>query len=143
MRAPSFAGSRARITTSRAAALLLAASLLSLLTGCATYQAYDGPKLPRAQVAVVEGSGKIRSGLPLALVIRSVDGRSVGLQYSRVALAPGSHELLVDCEVSGSPSGGAAVSRHALRIEVAAGGKYRLTARMSAGNRSCADVGLE
>ncbi len=119
------------------------ALLACLAAGCATYQAYDGPKLARAQVAIIVGSAKIRSGLPLALVIRSVDGRDVGLQYSSVALAPGSHELLVDCEVSGSATAGGAASRHALRIEVAAGEKYRLTARMSPGNRSCADVALE
>ncbi len=136
-------GARPRTSGARLAPSLALGLLASVSAGCATYQAYDGPKLPRAQLAIVEGSGKIRSGLPLALVIRSVDGRSVGVQYSSVALAPGSHELLVDCEVSASAPGGAAASRHALRVEVSAGEKYRLSARMSPGNRSCADVGLE
>jgi hypothetical protein len=115
-------------------------ALAALLAGCATYHAYDGPPLPRSQVAIVTGSAKIRSALPLALVIRAVDGREVGLQYASVALSPGRHELLVDCQVTGETG---TASRHVLSVEVAAGERYRLNALMAPGNRACSGVELE
>jgi hypothetical protein len=107
---------------------------------CATYQAYEGPTKPASQVATIEGTAKLRTTLPLALVIRSVDGREVGLQYASVAVEPGKHRLLIDCQVSGPP---ASTSRHELEVDLAPGVRYRLSARMDAGNRSCADVALE
>lgn len=121
-------------------ALCVVLLCVALLGGCATYQAYEGPRLPRSQVATVTGSAKIRTLLPLALVIRAVDGREVGVQFASVALTPGVHELLIDCQVTGEA---ATASRHALRVEVEAGERYRLTARMAPGNRTCAEVGLE
>ena len=114
--------------------------IVTLLAGCATYQAYDGPRRSAGEVAVISGSAKVRTQLPVALVIRAVDGREVGLQYSSVAVSAGTHELLVDCQVSGDI---ATASRHSLNVEVDGGSRYRLTARMSPGNRSCAEVTLE
>jgi hypothetical protein len=118
----------------------LSAALASLLCSCATYQAYEGPSRSSSELAIIEGSAKLRSELPLALVIRSVDGREVDLRYSSVAVEPGKHQLIVDCQVGGSAG---TASRHAVVIEVSAGTRYRLNAQMSPGNRSCAGVELE
>lgn len=115
-------------------AATLAAALL--LGACATYRAYEGPQKPTSEVAIIEGTAKVRTVLPLALVIRAVDGREVGLQYSSVAVTPGKHEIIVDCQVSGET---ATASRHAIEVDVSAGERYRLSARMSPGNRSCAE----
>jgi len=108
-----------------------------LVAACATYHAYDGPQRPAAQLAVISGSSKLRAATPLALVIRAVDDRSVDVGYSTVALTPGRHRLLVDCQL-GEQSGTA--SRHSIDVDVGAGERYRLTAAMRPGNRSCASV---
>lgn len=119
----------------RAVGLLLAA----FAGACATYQAYDGPARAATELAIIEGSAKLRTVVPLALVIRSVDGRDVDLRYASVAVPPGKHELVVDCQVGGTTG---TASRHTLPIDVYAGSRYRLDAQMSPGNRSCASVGL-
>ncbi len=126
--------------SSCAASRICIVAAAALVASCATYQGYEGPKKPASQVATIEGTAKLRTTLPLALVIRSIDGREVGLQYSAVAVEPGKHAILVDCQVSGPP---ASTSRHELEVELAAGVRYKLAARMDAGNRSCADVDLE
>ena len=126
--------------SSCAALRVAVAAAVSLAASCATYQGYEGPKKPASQVATIEGTAKLRTTLPLALVIRSIDGREVGLQYSAVAVEPGKHTILVDCQVSGPP---ASTSRHALDVEFSPGVRYKLSARMDAGNRSCVAVDLE
>ena len=73
-------------------------------------------------------------------MIRQVDGKDVDMRYSSVALLPGKHSLLIDCQLG--ESGGTA-SRHELNVEVAAGEHYRLQAEMRPGNRSCERVVLE
>lgn len=123
----------------RRAAQSAAVLIAVLASGCATYQAYDGAARPASELAIIEGSAKLRTEVPLALVIRSVDGREVDLRYASVAVLPGTHALLVDCQVGGSAG---ATSRHGLKVEVSAGSRYRLEAVMSAGNRSCASVEL-
>jgi hypothetical protein len=107
---------------------------------CATYHAYDGPQKPTSELAVISGAPKLRAATPLALVIRAVDDRPVDVRYSTVALTPGKHRLLVDCQV-GEQVGTA--SRHSIDVDVGAGERYRLTAEMRPGNRTCASVGLE
>lgn len=119
-------------------ALLLAFGLCS--AGCATYHAYDGPRRPADEIAIVSGTAKLRAATPLALVIRAVDERPVDVRYSSVALTPGPHRLLVDCELGEQPG---AASRHSIDIDVGAGDRYRLTAEMRPGNRACASVELE
>jgi len=115
----------------------LIALLALALAGCATYQSYEGPRRPRDEVAVVHGDAKLRAEMPVAVVIRSVDGRPVDIKYSSVALAPGKHELVVDCQVDGAMG---STTRHRLEVEVGGGESYRLRAEMSPGNRSCAQV---
>lgn len=121
----------------RLAALL---SLTLLQAACATYQAYDGPQRPAGELAIVSGSPKFSATTPLALIIRAVDERTVDVRYSSVALTPGRHTLLIDCQLD-TQSG--AVSRHVLDVDVGAGDRYRLSAEMQPGNRSCARVALE
>jgi len=114
--------------------------LLLAAAGCATFQAYDGEHRASSEVAVISGDAKFRASMPLALVIRSVDGHTVDARYSSVALLPGKHSLLIDCQVGGS---GATASRHELNVEVEPGVHYRLQADMRPGNRSCERVALE
>jgi hypothetical protein len=110
------------------------------LAGCATYQSYEGTRRPREEIAVVHGDAKLRAEMPVAVVIRAVDGRPVDIKYSSVALAPGKHELVVDCQVGGATG---STTRHRLEVDLGGGDSYRLSAEMSPGNRSCAKVVLE
>jgi hypothetical protein len=113
---------------------------LAMLTACGTFQAYEGSHKPDSEVALISGAAKLRATTPLALVIRAVDGKEVDLRYSSVALLPGKHSLLIDCQLG---EGAGTASRHELEVEVAAGQRYRLQADMRPGNRSCERVVLE
>jgi hypothetical protein len=115
-------------------------SLLAMLAGCATYQAYDGPRRGADELAIVSGSSKFSANAPLALIIRSVDERTVDVRYNSVALTPGQHRLIVDCQLAEQPG---AASRHVLDVDVGPGDRYRLSAAMEPGNRSCASVAIE
>ena len=111
-----------------------------LLAACATYHAYDGGQRPTKELAIVSGSSKFSATSPLALVIRAVDERTVDVRYNSVALTPGRHQLIVDCQLGGEAG---TASRHILDVDVGAGDRYRLSAEMRPGNRSCASVALE
>jgi hypothetical protein len=110
-----------------------------VLAGCGTFQAYEGPKRADSELAIVSGSSKFSANTPLALIIRSVDERTVDVRYSSVALTPGKHQLIVDCHLGEEA---AAASRHILDVDVGAGDRYRLDAVMRPGNRSCERVEL-
>jgi hypothetical protein len=118
----------------------LAPLILALLAGCATYQAYDGATRPADELAIVTGASKFSANTPLALVIRAVDERTVDVRYNSVALTPGKHQLIIDCQLGDEPG---TASRHVLDVEVGAGDRYRLSAQMQPGNRACASVSLE
>jgi len=122
----------------RAIQLLIA---VAPLAACATYQAYDGPSQPKSATALISGDAKLRAELPLALVIRSVDGRTVDLRYASVAVTAGHHVLIVDCQVGGAAAG--ETSRHHVEVDAAGGERYRLQAEMRPGNASCERVFLE
>ncbi|MBX3704159.1 MAG: hypothetical protein KF822_10315 [Steroidobacteraceae bacterium] len=107
-----------------------------ICAGCATERAYPGPELPPAERAVVRADPAFSAGLPVTVRLRQVDGRDLPLTTARVELAPGAHELLVDCRVRES----AALARFALTVELAAGGAYRLVADATA--RNCEAVRL-
>jgi hypothetical protein len=68
--------------------------------------------------------------------LRQADGRDIPLQANAVELAPGAHELLVDCRVAES----GAVARFDLDVELAAGAAYRLVATATV--RNCEAVQL-
>jgi hypothetical protein len=108
----------------------------ALGAGCATERLYQGPPLPPAERAIVRADPALSAGLPVTVRLRRVDGREVPLTASRVELAPGAHELLVDCRVRES----GALARFALAVEVEAGGSYRLVAEATA--RNCEAVRL-
>lgn len=128
------------MNTRRLAAIGWPAVPALLLAGCATYQGYEGPRRASDDIAVIHGDAKLRAEMPVAVVIRSVDGRPVDIKYSSVALAPGKHELIIDCQVGGTTG---STTRHRLEVDVGGGESYRLSARMSPGNRTCAQVVLE
>ena len=123
---------------------MLMAALALAASACGTFQAYDGPTRPNSEVAIITGDAKLRTITPLALVIRSVDGRAVDVQFASVAVAPGEHELQVDCQVGGTDAASdSSVSRHSVQANVSAGQRYRLSADMQPGNRACQRVVLE
>jgi hypothetical protein len=119
----------------RATAVLV----LSILCGCATERAYEGPARAPAELALIEGAPRINAGLPLAAVIRKVDAQPVGFGYSRVTVAPGRHLLLIDCVMSTTHT----TTRFEIAAEVAAGRRYVLVADSSPGNQRCGAVRLE
>ena len=105
--------------------------------GCATEKAYEGPRLPAAQRAIVRADPALSAGLPVQLRLRQADGRDVPLTASAVELPAGRHVLLVDCRVSES----GATGRFTVAAELEPGGEYRLTAVASA--RNCEGVTLQ
>ena len=107
-----------------------------LLSACATERGYDGPRLPASQRALVRGDPALSAGLPVSVRLRQADGRDIPLGAYAVELAPGAHELLVDCRVAESD----AVRRFALAVELEAGREYRLAADATA--RNCEAVRL-
>jgi hypothetical protein len=109
----------------------------SLLQGCMTLKAYNGPGLPLSEVARVEGNYKMRAGAPVSLLLRQVDGMTVDMLYSAVDLLPGTHTLLVDCALAG-----ASASRHRLNVDLVAGRRYAIVADTGPGNRECSNVRL-
>lgn len=122
----------------RSAATFAAVVSLSLLAGCATYTDYEGAR-PAEGVATIQADPRINAGLPMTVTIRRLDSREIGPQYSSVAVAAGTHRLLVDCTMGPTH----ATTRHELNVEVEAGGRYRLVAESAPGNRTCGEVRLE
>jgi hypothetical protein len=108
----------------------------ALLAGCATERAYEGPRLPAAERAVVRADPVVSAGSPVQVRIRRVDGREVGVSASSVELPPGRHAIVVDCRVAESGS----VRRFTVEAELAAGSRYRLVADTTA--RNCEAVEL-
>lgn len=109
------------------------------VSGCMSTQLYDGPKRPRDQVARISGDPVVTAGLPVSVVLRQVDGHSIGVTQTSVELLEGKHSVLVDCRIA-ETSG---VSRHALEVEVFGGRSYRLRAETGPALRECTGVTLE
>ncbi|HEU4600743.1 MAG TPA: hypothetical protein VFS24_02185 [Steroidobacteraceae bacterium] len=103
-----------------------------------TQQAYEGAKLPGDQVAHIAGDLRVTAGAPLTLILRQVDGKTLSVGQSSVDVLPGTHQLLVDCQIAETK----ATSRHAITVEVYAGVKYRLVAETAPGLRGCNEVAL-
>ncbi len=51
---------------------------------------------------------------PVSVILRQVDGRTLGVGESAVEVLPGSHKLLVDCRIAETDS----VSRHLIEAEI-------------------------
>jgi hypothetical protein len=112
---------------------------LALLGGCATEHFYEGPALPADELAVIEGAPSVNAGLPLAPIIRKVDERVVRFGHSRVAVAPGTHRVLVDCVMAETHS----TTRFELSIETYAGRRYVLVPDSAPGNQRCGAVRVD
>jgi hypothetical protein len=104
--------------------------------GCSTFKAYEGPARPMDQVAVVRADPVINAGLPVQVILRSVDGRKVKASHSAVSVMPGVHHFLADCWLQST--GGA--TRFDVEGEVEAGREYRLEAEASA--QTCNGISL-
>ena len=104
--------------------------------GCTTFRAYEGPARPIDQVAVVRADPVVNAGLPVQVILRSVDGRKVRASHSAVSVIPGTHHFLVDCWMQST--GGA--TRFDVEGDVEAGREYRLEAEASA--QTCNGISL-
>jgi len=124
----------------RRLAVAAASACAVMLAACATYRAYEGPARPASEIAVIRGDAKLRANMPLALVIRAIDGQPVDLRYSSVAVGRGHHSLIVDCQVGGASG---ATTRHHVEVDADGGESYRLQAEMQPGNATCRRVYLE
>lgn len=113
--------------------------LLIVCGGCMTAQTYEGPKRESEEVARIIGDFRVTAGAPVSVILRQVDGRTLGAGENAAEVLPGSHTLLVDCRIAETGS----VSRHSIEAEVSAGKRYRLVAETSPGLRGCAEVYLE
>lgn len=115
----------------------LGCAVLSVaVAGCGSLQAYEGPRLPAGERAVVRADPSLSAGLPVEVILRKVDGYEVPVSNSAVELRPGAHRFVVDCRV---PEAGV-VTRFVIDAEVEAGGSYRLVADATA--RGCREVVL-
>jgi hypothetical protein len=110
--------------------------LAAAAAGCGTYQAYEGPARPIGQLAIVRADPAVNAGLPVKVILRSVDGRKIGSGNSAVAVTPGPHRFLADCWLAAT--GGA--TRFEVEAEVEAGHEYRLEAEATP--QSCSKVSL-
>jgi hypothetical protein len=113
---------------------------VAALAGCATYAGYDeSAGGETGKPATISADPRISAGLPMTVTIRKVDDRTVGPQYSRIAVAEGTHRLLVDCTFAATRT----TTRHELEVDVVAGGRYRLIAESAPGNQRCGEVRME
>jgi hypothetical protein len=108
------------------------------LGGCMTLQSYDGARRPSDEVARVSGDLRISAGAPVSVILRQVDGQTLGAGDSSVEVLPGEHTLLVDCRIAETNS----ISRHSIEAELIAGRHYRFEAETGPGMRECVDVRL-
>lgn len=116
----------------------LAYTVLLGLGGCMTLQSYEGPKRPADEVARVSGDLRINAGAPIAVILRQVDGQTLGASDNAVEVLPGEHTFLVDCRIAETKS----ISRHSIEAELVAGRHYRFEADTGRGMRECVDVRL-
>ncbi|MGH8178798.1 MAG: hypothetical protein ACREV5_21275 [Steroidobacter sp.] len=107
--------------------------------GCMTVQTYDGERREADEVARISGDFRVTAGAPVSVILRQVDGRTLGMGENAVEVLPGDHSLLVDCRIAETDS----VSRHSIDAQVAAGRRYRLVAETSPGLRECTAVSLQ
>lgn len=117
---------------------LVALALLCAMTlACTTQQAYSGAARAADEVALIKGDPKFRL-TPVAVYLRSVDGKALADTQASVQVLPGEHELVVDCVVSTSGDR----QRIRLQIMVQAGERYRLEPQLVGANQACETVRL-
>lgn len=122
--------------------LKLAFSLVAiapLCSGCLSTKLYEGAKRDANEVARITGDPVFTAGSPITVVLRRVDEHDISITQTSVEVLEGEHDLLVDCRLAENKS----VSRHALKVTVYGGRKYRLRPESGPGLRGCSDVALE
>jgi hypothetical protein len=120
-------------------ARVLCIGLLGLMVvGCATQRLYAGSVKPTSELAIIEGAPLFTAGLPFRVVLRKIDDTKVRFGYSKAAVEPGKHVLLVDCVIAEPYS----ISRFELAGDFDAGGHYVLSATIRPGNKACESVDL-
>ncbi len=87
-------------------------------------------------LSVISGDLRLRFSSPVNVYLRKVDDTRLGIFKNRVRVSPGSHVLLIDCEVEGA--GG--TSRYVLNVTTVAGIDYRLQPVLASGNHLCSAV---
>jgi len=117
--------------------LLGLALLLATSCACSTQRGYEGPVRDSSELALIQGDPKFRM-VPVAAFLRSVDGRVLKDIQASTAVAPGEHELIVDCVVAESGDR----QRIRLQVVVEAGRRYRLEPALTAANQTCETVRL-
>ncbi len=117
----------------------LAVAAVLALAGCATGRSYEGPARPASELAIIEGAPRVNAGLPMAPMLRKIDERVVGVEYSRVSVLPGTHHVLVDCVMAGTHT----TTRFELEIETYPGRRYVLVAESAPGNQRCGAVTVD
>lgn len=108
------------------------------LAGCGTVTVSGDPDLDQSLLATISGDYKLRATSPVNVYLRKVDDETIGTFSYSARVAPGPHELLVDCSV-GNPDN---LTRYVIDVDVTAGVRYRLQAVLSPGNRECTAVRL-
>lgn len=112
---------------------------LVLCAGCMTQQSYEGARLPQDEIARISGDPSFNAGIPVAALLRQVDGKTLQVTQNSVDVLPGTHQLLVDCRIQETKS----TTRHSLEVEVYAGRHYKLVPETGPGLRECTSVRLE
>jgi hypothetical protein len=116
--------------------LVASAVAAAALTGCGSFQAYEGPRLPSAARALIHADPAFSAGLPVQVILRKVDDREIPVNRATVAVEPGRHQLIVDCRHAET----GASTRFVIDAEVEAGSAYRLEAEAT--GRGCVAVTL-
>jgi len=106
----------------RAWLAVLAAALSTTVGGCATFQAYDGPRLPRSETARLSPAV-----MPSRqILLQAIDGRALGLIHEHIEMRPGPHEVVAIVQLWGK--GRRVAFEHRLRFSASAGARYMLYA---------------
>jgi len=117
-------------------AILPGAAALFLTAACASV--YVGESQDPQLSSEISGDFKLRFTSPVNVYLRKVDETELGVFASSAHVAPGDHQLLVDCKLEESGS----LSRFDLTVTTVAGSNYRLRAKLADGNQSCSGVEL-
>ena len=117
---------------------VLCIGMLSLCSGCASLQAYEGERRPSSEVARISGDLRVTAGSPISVLLRQVDGHTLNLSENGVDVLPGTHQLLVDCTIRETSR----TSRYTIAADVYAGRRYKLVAQTAEGVRECSGVEL-
>jgi len=113
-------------------------SVMSLsLSACGSLRAYDQAQLG-SMPAHIHGDYRVSAGVPVKVLLRSVDDKPLRFWQSAAEVLDGEHRLLIDCEVTQ----GQHLSRHELKVSVAAGVTYRLRADATP-QSGCTNVYME